>query len=158
RWWYVRTRISGTCQGQGPVTVLCKQGPRGRRVCRSPETATEGRFMVPQAISPARIAVLTAREERAFEATHRRSRALHDRAHRSLLNGVPMNWMEKWPGPFRVFMDRAQGARLWDVDGNEYIDFCLGDTGAMAGHAPTPTVDVVSERMRTGTTAILPTP
>lgn len=114
--------------------------------------------MVPQAISPARIAVLTAREERAFETTHRRSRALHDRAQRSLLNGVPMNWMEKWPGPFRVFMDRAQGARLWDVDGNEYVDFCLGDTGAMAGHAPAPVVDAVSERMRTGTTAILPTP
>ena len=114
--------------------------------------------MVPRAVSAARIAVLTAREERAFEATHRRSRALYDRAHRSLLNGVPMNWMEKWPGPFPVFMDRAQGARLWDVDGNEYVDFCLGDTGAMVGHAPAPTVDAVSERMRTGTTAILPTP
>ncbi len=114
--------------------------------------------MVPHAISPARLAALTAREERAFEALHSRSRALHDRAHRSLLNGVPMNWMEKWPGPFSVFMDRAAGARLWDVDGNEYVDFCLGDTGAMAGHAPTPIVDSVSERMRTGTTAILPTP
>ena len=46
-----------------------------------------------------------------------------------------MPWMTRWPGGFPVFVDEAVGARLADVDGNEYVDLCLGDTGAMTGHA-----------------------
>ena len=51
----------------------------------------------------------------------------------------------------------AEGARVTDVDGNEYVDLCLGDTGAMAGHAPAATVRAVAERMAAGATAMLPT-
>jgi glutamate-1-semialdehyde 2,1-aminomutase len=80
-----------------------------------------------------------------------------EQASRSLLNGVPMNWMEKWPSPFPPFMDRAKGARLWDADGNEYIDFCLGDTGAMAGHSPPATAQAIARQGANGITAILPT-
>ena len=47
-----------------------------------------------------------------------------------------MHWMRKWPGGFPVFVAEAKGARFVDVDGIEYVDFCLGDTGAMTGHAP----------------------
>ena len=54
----------------------------------------------------------------------------------SLLFGVPMNWMTRWPGDHPVFVDRAEGAHFWDVDGNEFVDLCLGDTGGMAGHSP----------------------
>ncbi len=55
-----------------------------------------------------------------------------------------------------MFLDEAEGARVVDVDGNEYVDLCLGDTGAMAGHAPPPTVRAVSERIAAGATAMLP--
>jgi glutamate-1-semialdehyde 2,1-aminomutase len=113
--------------------------------------------MAVRTIDRLRVPALMAREEARYAQTHQESRDLHVRGARSLLNGVPMNWMEKWPGPFPLFMSRAIGARLWDVDGNEYVDFCLGDTGAMAGHVPAATAEALEDRMRQGVTAILPT-
>ncbi|KRT61498.1 MAG: class III aminotransferase, glutamate-1-semialdehyde 2,1-aminomutase [Chloroflexi bacterium CSP1-4] len=98
-----------------------------------------------------------AREERRFVAQHPRSRALHERARHSLPGGVPMNWMAKWAGPFPVFVESAQGASFRDVDGNAYVDFCLGDTGAMAGHSPAPTVAAVEAQLSRGITHMLPT-
>jgi glutamate-1-semialdehyde aminotransferase len=98
-----------------------------------------------------------AREERRFVAEHPRSRALHERARHSLPGGVPMNWMAKWAGPFPVFVESAQGASFRDVDGNAYVDFCLGDTGAMAGHSPAPTVAAVEAQLARGITHMLPT-
>jgi glutamate-1-semialdehyde 2,1-aminomutase len=68
-----------------------------------------------------------------------------------------MNWMIKWAGRYPVFVDRAQGARFVDVDGVEYVDFCLGDTGAMAGHGPAATRLAVEAQMRRGITHMLPT-
>ena len=76
------------------------------------------------------------RERREFARRHARSRELHERAAGSLLAGVPMSWMTMWAGGHPIYLDSAEGARLVDVDGNEYADFCLGDTGAMAGHSP----------------------
>ncbi|MQA73033.1 MAG: aminotransferase class III-fold pyridoxal phosphate-dependent enzyme [Solirubrobacterales bacterium] len=105
----------------------------------------------------ARIAALATRERERFAETHPRSRELHERARGSLLSGVPMNWMTRWPGAFPVFMSEARGATLTDVDGNLYADLCLGDTGAMSGHSPTPTVAAVRERVARGVTAMLPT-
>jgi glutamate-1-semialdehyde 2,1-aminomutase len=96
-------------------------------------------------------------ETAAFERANPRSRALFERAQGSLLDGVPMNWMVKWAGPFPLFVDEAGGARFTDVDGHEYVDFCLGDTGAMAGHGPSPTVEAVTRQLRRGITHMLPT-
>ena len=104
-----------------------------------------------------RLAALTAREAEAFAAARPRSRALAERARDSLLGGVPMTWMMRWAGPHPVFLAEAHGARVVDVDGHEYIDLCLGDTGAMAGHAPGPVVRAVAERAAAGITAMLPT-
>jgi glutamate-1-semialdehyde 2,1-aminomutase len=104
-----------------------------------------------------RIAALFARERARFAEAHQGSKRLHERAERSLLSGVPMNWMTRWPGDFPVFFERASGAELADVDGNVYADLCLGDTGAMTGHAPPPTVAAVNERLTRGITAMLPT-
>src|SRR5215831_6770060 len=98
-----------------------------------------------------------AREERAFADAHPRSLELFERAKRSLLSGVPMNWMTRWAGGFPVFVARAEGARFEDVDGHTYVDLCLGDTGAMAGHAPRPTVEAVARRAASGITFMLPT-
>jgi glutamate-1-semialdehyde 2,1-aminomutase len=95
------------------------------------------------------------RERREFARRHARSRELHERAAGSLLAGVPMSWMTMWAGGHPIYLDSAEGARLVDVDGNEYADFCLGDTGAMAGHSPEPVTRAVRER--TGLTTMLPT-
>lgn len=98
-----------------------------------------------------------AAETARFVAEHPRSHALHERAKASLLDGVPMNWMVKWAGPFPLFVDEAVGARFTCVDGHEYVDFCLGDTGAMAGHGPGPTIAAVERQLRRGITHMLPT-
>ena len=77
----------------------------------------------------------------------------------NLFGGVPMTWMAKTAGAFPLHLDRAQGARLVDLDGHELVDFCLGDTGAMAGHSPPATVAAVQARFADagGATAMLPT-
>jgi len=72
-------------------------------------------------------------------AQHPRS-AVHYSDARNLFGRVPMTWMNKWPGGFPLYLAGARGNRITDVDGIEYIDFALGDTGAMAGHSPPETV------------------
>jgi len=99
---------------------------------------------------------LLARELERFEREHPRSGELARRAGRSLLSGVPMHWMVRWPGAYPVYAAEARGARFRDVDGVEYVDFCLGDTGAMTGHSPEPVVRVVAEQAARGITLMLP--
>ena len=98
--------------------------------------------------------LLTAERER-FDAEHPRSRELHEAARANLLAGVPLSWMAMWAGSHPVYLAEADGASVVDVDGNEYADLCLGDTGAMAGHNPGPTMAAVRERA--GFTVMLPT-
>jgi glutamate-1-semialdehyde 2,1-aminomutase len=105
----------------------------------------------------ARLAALLAGEEARFAAEHPRSMALAQRAQASLLGGVPMPWMVRWAGRFPLFVAEASGAHLTDVDGHRYLDFCLGDTGAMTGHAPPPTVEAIERQARRGFTFMLPT-
>ena len=64
-----------------------------------------------------------------------------------------------WPGGFPLYLATAHGARLTDIDGNIFTDFCLGDTGAMAGHSPAPVQAAVAQRYGDlgGATAMLPT-
>jgi glutamate-1-semialdehyde 2,1-aminomutase len=100
------------------------------------------------------LATLTEHERERFAREHPRSQDLHERARHSLLAGVPMPWMSMWAGGFPVYLAEAHGARVVDVDGNEYVDFCLGDTGAMAGHSPKPTMAAISQQA--GITVMLP--
>src|SRR5262245_29578652 len=102
-------------------------------------------------------AVLDAERER-FAGTHPRSRELFEDARGSLLGGVPMTWMAKWAGGHPIYATGARGATIEDVDGNSYVDLCLGDTGAMAGHSPPATVAAVQERLADsgGATLMLP--
>jgi len=104
-----------------------------------------------------RLGRLMADEQARFAAEHPRSEALHRRAQASLLDGVPMPWMVKWAGPFPLYVDSADGAHFTCVDGHDYVDFCLGDTGAMAGHGPAPTIAAVERQLRRGITHMLPT-
>ncbi len=110
-------------------------------------------------MASSRTGALIERERATFAERHPGSRRLFEQARRSLLAGVPMSWMARWAGGHPVYLDGARGARVTDVDGNEYADFCLGDTGAMAGHSPEPVVRAVAARLGDagGVTAMLPT-
>jgi glutamate-1-semialdehyde 2,1-aminomutase len=107
-------------------------------------------------VSHDRAGRLLARELQQFEREHPRSRELATRARMSLLAGVPMHWMVRWPGGFPVFAAEASGARFRDVDGVEYVDFCLGDTGAMTGHSPEAVVRALAVQAARGITLMLP--
>ena len=104
-----------------------------------------------------RLAALLAHEEATFRTLHPRSVELHQLARASLLGGVPMTWMIRWAGRVPLFVDQATGAHVRDVDGHEYVDLCLGDTGAMAGHSPAPTVEAIRRAAARGITTMLPT-
>lgn len=99
---------------------------------------------------------LMARERDRFVSRTARSRELFQQAQARLLNGVPMPWMGDWGMPHPLFVQHASGNRLVDVDGNRYLDFCLGDTGAMFGHSPEPTARAVEQQVRRGITTMMP--
>jgi glutamate-1-semialdehyde 2,1-aminomutase len=107
-------------------------------------------------IDRSRLAGLMEAETDLFRSRNPRSAELSERAGRSLLAGVPMSWMTQWPGPHPVFVAEASGARFTDVDGNTYVDLCLGDTGAMTGHSLPATVAAVESQAPRGITTMLP--
>jgi glutamate-1-semialdehyde 2,1-aminomutase len=110
-------------------------------------------------IEAGRLSAVHAAELERFAREHPRSRALFERARGSLVGGVPMTWMAKWVGGHPVYAAAARGATIEDVDGHTYVDFSLGDTAAMAGHSPPPTVAAVQRRLgqQGGATLMLPT-
>lgn len=98
-------------------------------------------------IDRSRLRSLLEEETETFRRTHPRSFELYQRARHSLHAGVPMLWMVRWAGSFPLFVKEAKGAHFTDVDGHRYIDFCLGDTGAMTGHSPDPTVQAIRSQI-----------
>ncbi len=104
-----------------------------------------------------RVAELFSEELARFEALHPRSREQYSRGLRHFLYGAPLHWMQQWPGSYPLCVALAQGARLTDVDGHTYVDFALGDTGAMFGHANPTLVEAISTQLARGSTMMLPT-
>jgi glutamate-1-semialdehyde 2,1-aminomutase len=103
-----------------------------------------------------RLAELIWRERTAYAARFPQSKAASAAASGGhLIGGVPMTWMRMWPGGFPVYHASATGARVTAIDGPELVDFCLGDTGAMAGHAPAPLTELLARP--DGITTMLPT-
>ena len=96
-------------------------------------------------------------EEARFLKLHPKSGELFKKGKEVMAGGVPMSWMAKWPGAYPIFVDKAKGSRFTDVDGNEYVDLCLGDTGSMTGHSPKETVKAIKKQLKRGMTAMLPT-
>jgi glutamate-1-semialdehyde 2,1-aminomutase len=88
---------------------------------------------------------------------HPRSLQLAGRGIAGFYAGVPMHWMLDWSMPFPFLVAAAQGSVLDDVDGNQYADFCLGDTGSMFGHSPAPVVEAIRSQAARGLTYMLPT-
>jgi glutamate-1-semialdehyde 2,1-aminomutase len=107
----------------------------------------------------ANLPALIHRERDAYRAANPRSAAAFTASASHLLGGVPMTWMRMWSGGFPLYLDTASGARLTDIDGHTYTDFCLGDTGAMAGHSPAAVQQAVARRYGElgGATTMLPT-
>lgn len=97
------------------------------------------------------------KESERFLARTPKSGERFSKAAQVMPGGVPMSWMSKWPGKYPLFVASAQGAHFTDIDGNEYIDLCLGDTGSMTGHSPTATVAAIRSQLDRGMTAMLPT-
>lgn len=108
-------------------------------------------------INRERLTSLIERENRRFVEDHPKSRDMFERAKRAMIAGVPMNWMLEWAGAFPLFAAQGKGATVTDVDGRAYVDFCLGDTGAMFGHSPRETVQAATRQLRKGITMMLPT-
>ena len=98
-----------------------------------------------------------ARERESYVQRNPASAALAERAQRHLLFGVPLHWMTDWGTPFALHVDHASGAQVTDVDGHALVDFCLGDTGAMLGHAPAPVAAALQAQATRGYTTMLAT-
>jgi glutamate-1-semialdehyde 2,1-aminomutase len=104
-----------------------------------------------------RIAAIFEAERESYVTLHPRSLALAGHGIAGFYQGVPMHWMRDWSMPYPFLVESARGAVLRDVDGNEYADFCLGDTGSMFGHSPPAVVEAIGRQAAKGLTYMLPT-
>lgn len=81
--------------------------------------------------------------------TYDKSIALYQRATQTCPGGVHSN-IRLGVEPSPMFYDRAEGARIWDVDGNEYVDYVLGQGPMLLGHTPRPVIDAVQRQLQKG--------
>ncbi len=107
-------------------------------------------------IGSARIKALRAAEAEIFRRARPKSEAAFGKGITGFFGGVPMHWMNDWPTPFPIVVERASGATIRDVDGNRLEDFCLGDTGSMFGHSPPPVARAIKRQAGRGLTYMLP--
>ena len=107
-------------------------------------------------MSAGQLAAIFAREQQAFVSARPQSRALAQRSSAHFPHGVPMHWMRDWGTAFPLFVHEAQGAELVDADGHRYVDFCLGDTGAMFGHSPPVIAAALAAQAARGLATMLP--
>ncbi len=113
-------------------------------------------FILKAPIQAIAVDAMLKREQSLFIQRNPTSKALSEKAAKNWLRGVPMHWMVDWGTPFPLFVREASGIALIDADGNAYIDFCLGDTGAMFGHSPPVVVEVLQREGGHGFTTMLP--
>jgi len=104
---------------------------------------------VAEPIAPGRVVELTAKEEERFRSKRRRSDELWKQARQVIPRGVPSSFQDAAPQP--VFIDHGKGSRIWDVDGNEYVDFHNGFGVMVVGHAHPVIVQAINERAARGT-------
>jgi len=100
---------------------------------------------------------LIEREQDRFLKRHPRSARAWEEGKQHFLYGGPSHWMRRWAGGFPIYVEDASGAHIRDIDGHDYVDFCLGDTGGMCGHAPEAVTQAAFRQLVRGTTTMLPT-
>jgi glutamate-1-semialdehyde 2,1-aminomutase len=103
-----------------------------------------------------RLNALLEQEEKVYLQQHPKSYALYQKSKECMLGGVPMHWMVRSAGKFPIYVAKGKGSHFEDVDGIKYLDLCLGDTGAMTGHAPEAAVKAISKQVEKGVTFMLP--
>lgn len=105
-----------------------------------------------------RLTTLLERERDSYVRRNPRSAAAYAKAEH-LFGRVPMTWMNKQAAGFPLYLESARGSHVVDLDGHDYVDLCLGDTGAMAGHSSTAVTEAVTRRLAFlgGATAMMPT-
>lgn len=108
-------------------------------------------------LSPLAVRQALEREQEEFSKLHPLSKRMFEEGQQHYLYGAPSHWFRRWAGKFPVYAKEAKGTELHCVDGHRYVDFCLGDTGAMCGHAPTAVTNAVSAQLDRGATLMLPT-
>jgi glutamate-1-semialdehyde 2,1-aminomutase len=99
-------------------------------------------------------------EQQRYAASHAKSAELFQRGQQHWLYGAPSHWMRRWIGGWPVYVTRRvgdYGVRVADVDGNEYVDFCLGDTGGMCGHGHPAIAEALARQASQATSLMLPT-
>ena len=96
-----------------------------------------------------RVPKLIAKEEERFRSARRRSDEMWNSAKEFISRGVPSSFQDAQPQP--IFVDHGLGSRIWDVDGNEYVDFHNGFGVMVVGHAHPLIVEALSDRIRKGT-------
>lgn len=104
-----------------------------------------------------RIATVFEAACREYVAAHPESQQRTARGIAGYYDGVPLHWMRDWSMPFPFVVESAQGSTLRDIDGHTYVDFCLGDTGAMFGHSPPAVAEAIVRQATRGLTYMLPT-
>lgn len=109
----------------------------------------------PVTIDHARVRELTEREQRRFNERTPKSGEMFERARRSMVNGVPSSYQVRDPWP--IYLEEGRGSRVWDVDGNEYIDFHNGFGSMVQGHAHPAIVEAVQKQVAKGTHFAAPT-
>ena len=102
-----------------------------------------------------RIDQLIAQEEATLEPKHRASIEYRAIADRYVAGGVASSWQDS--PPHAIFIDRGEGNRIYDIDGNEYLDFHLGYGAMVVGHAHPKIVEALERQARRGTHFAQPT-
>lgn len=111
-------------------------------------------------LDKSRVAKLFAAEQQRYADTHAKSAALYADGKQYWLYGAPSHWMRRWIGGWPIYIQErvgGYGIRVRDVDGNDYVDFCLGDTGGMCGHGHPAIVDALARQASIGSSLMLPT-
>jgi glutamate-1-semialdehyde 2,1-aminomutase len=100
-------------------------------------------------INMARVEELIEQEEKALEPKHRRSIAFREKADEHVAGGVASSWQDA--PPHAVYVSEGKGSKIWDLDGNEYVDYHNGYGVMVVGHAHPKIVDAVQKRVEKGT-------
>ena len=102
-----------------------------------------------------RVGALIEEQEAKLEPKHRASIEYRAKAQEHVAGGVASSWQDS--PPHAIYIDRGEGNRLWDIDGNEYIDYHLGYGAMVMGHAHPAIVDAIRRQAGRGTHFAQPT-